>query len=114
MATCFRRVLMTAAVLVSTPVTAQGVANVRFYQSAARAGGQADGLSVACGKVSVATTKAHRAKMRQDYAAKGLAPETFDGIYDSAFADMVSKGKSNPTQLKAACDRVAAIGSRRP
>ena len=89
MTICFHRALVTAAMLVSTPVMAQDRAPVQFYQS----------LAKGAGKVSAATAQAHRAKLRQDYAAKGLAPETFDQIYDGAYTDVVSKGEANPAQL---------------
>ena len=111
MTICFYRALVTAAMLVSNAVMAQGRAPVQFYQSLAKGAGKVDGLSVACGKVGVGTAQAHRAKLRQDYAAKGLAPGTFDQIYDSAYTDVVSKGEANPAQLKDTCARVAATVS---
>ena len=111
MTICFHRALMAAAMLVSTPVMGQGRAPVQFYQSLAKGAGKVDGLSVACGKVGIAAAQAHRAKLRQDYAAKGLAPETFDQIYDGAYTDVVSKGEANPAQLKDTCAQVAAMGS---
>ncbi len=82
-----------------------------FNEQAAKAGGQADGISVACGKASMNVVKAHRARIKQRLGAKGLAPAAFDRLYDGAFDEVLAKTKSNPQQTTAACKRLETMGA---
>lgn len=87
-------------------------APLQYYKDMTKAAGQADGLSVACGKANQATVDAHKAKIRQNFAPHGLSPASFDQFYDAAFKTMIAQARTNPAQVKQACARLANLGRR--
>ncbi len=97
------------ALSIPTTVLAQN-APLEYYQDLAKAGGQADALSMACGKTTQAAVDAHKAKLRQNFAGHGLTPASFNGIYDAAYKSMMTQTRANPAQTKQGCARLANFG----
>lgn len=95
------------ALMAASGAFAQGQPPAGYNEALIKAGGQSDALSMVCGKATQARVDAHKADLRQHFAAKGVAPAKFNVIYDTAFNEMKSGAAANPAQTKATCARLA-------
>lgn len=92
---------------IAASLPANGQAPAGYHEAMIKGGGQIDALGVVCGKVTIAQAKAHKAKLKQMFAAKGVAPATFETVYEGGYGNVIAGAKANPVAVKARCAQIA-------